>query len=80
MTTRSPASTREFAGGLGVEIDLGRAQVGEGYLRAVGATDPREAGHLCRVCGEEDDARLVLTLGRRLHGDLLDDRGGDAVD
>ena len=70
----------EFAGGLGVEIDLGWAQVGEGDLRAVGATDPREAGHLCRVGGEEDDARLVLTLGRRLHGDLLDDRAGDAVD
>ena len=47
---------------------------------AAGADDGREPVHPVGVAREEDDARLALALGRRLDGDLLDDRAGDAVD
>ena len=47
---------------------------------AAGADDGREPVHPVGVAREEDDARLALALGRRLDGDLLDDRTGDSVD
>ena len=70
----------ELPRGFRVEEDLACAQICERQRVAAGADDGREPVHPVGVAREEDDARLALALGRRLDGDLLHDRTGDAVD
>ena len=70
----------ELPRGLRVEEDLACAADRRATACRRRSRDRREPVHPVGVAREEDDARLALALGRRLDGDLLDDRTGDAVD
>ena len=69
----------ELGSGLAVEVDLAAREIGQREIVSVRADDRREAVHMRRIRGEQDDARLALAHCRRLHRDLIDDRTRDAV-
>ena len=76
----SPARASRLVGGLGVEVDLARAQISERDgldRRSRCRRTPCSAAGIAR---EQRDARLVLARGDVLDRDRLDDHRCDAVD
>jgi hypothetical protein len=73
-----PRRDTELRGGLLVQVRLTGREAVERDL-AGAPFDGAEPLHATGVGREQGHAGLVLALCRRLHGDLLDHRRGDAV-
>ena len=69
----------ELVGGVGVQVRLARAQVGERHVSSVGPDDRREAVHPGRVGAEQCDRRLALPRPGRLNRHVVDDHVDHAV-